>query len=439
MKKMKTMKHNIFILLLACFSFMQATAQDMTTIHMKNGSTMSFENGRHYGTQMDIWVTSGKTWMSFQNEGHAQLEYILGNYCALLSLDRKFTLPTSNSTRSFCVGTTENLTLESCDCVIPATEVNGKLCFQLGTVDTLKKASWARTALDYKMPAIDYSLRKGQTYYWREVVTVPYLQGGQDKEAVVYDMQEHSFRIPLLMTESGLLPPEQCGKDVVYPDAAAWSAFYQKYFPDVNTQRLASMGKLWAKWIVDHQSEVTISQNLTYDDGELHLVNTVPDAFYQWIISHEVVINSLEQIIDSAKCTRTVITDVDEKWQVPGNSYIQFVSTGSTANLSFTADASETVPGIPYMLEFVFAPDDRGGNTKPTKLRIDANFNDGSTETLGENSYEIPTTEVTRLALPDAVKDFVSLSIQMRITARETSKYQRVIRLAEIRLKPQGN
>lgn len=36
-KMMKTMKHNIFILLLACFGFMQATAQDMTTIHMKDG------------------------------------------------------------------------------------------------------------------------------------------------------------------------------------------------------------------------------------------------------------------------------------------------------------------------------------------------------------------------------------------------------------------
>ena len=54
-KMMKTMKHNIFILLLACFGFMQATAQDMTTIHMKDGSSMSFENGRHNVTNIRLW------------------------------------------------------------------------------------------------------------------------------------------------------------------------------------------------------------------------------------------------------------------------------------------------------------------------------------------------------------------------------------------------
>jgi hypothetical protein len=55
---------------------------------------------------------------------------------------------------------------------------------------------------------------------------------------------------------------------------------------------------------------------------------------------------------------------------------------------------------------------------------------------LGENQYEIPTTQVTRLALADPVTDLVSIAIQMSIIARETSRYQRVIRLAEVRLKP---
>ena len=436
---MKTMKHNIFILLLACFSFMQATAQDMTTIHMKDGSSMSFENGRHNVTYIWIWQNTGETTMSSVHNNFIQMENVDGDYCALLSLYKIYTSPTDNSTLSFCVGTTDNLTLESCDVEVPATdwEINDRLYFQLGAADALNNSNWLKKM--YKpLPVFDYPLKKGQTYYWRPVMRVPYLQGGQNKEAIVYDKQAYSFRIPLLMAESGLVPQEQCGKDVVYPDTAAWLAFYKQYFPDVATDKLTSLGKLWALWIADHQSEVTISQDLTFDDGVLHLVSVVPDAFYQWIATREVVINDTTQIIDFARCTWEVIDNVEEKWQVPGNSYIKFTASGATVNLTFTLDASEVVPGMPYMLEIVFAPDTSEENTKPTKLQIKGNYNDGTTGTLGESNYEIPATQVTRLALADPVTNLVSLKIQTNILVNQNSKYQRVIRLAEVRLKPQG-
>lgn len=436
---MKTMKNNTFILLLACFSFMQATAQDMTTIHMKDGSSMSFENGRHNVTNMRIWQNAGVETMSYPYSSYTQMENVLGDYYALLSTDNYYTFPTANSTLSFCVGTSDNLTLESCDCVIPATESYGRLYFQIGAADMLEKASWARNFYDNPLPVIDYPLQRGQTYYWRAVVRVPYQQGGQSQEAVIYDRQEHTLRIPLLMTKSGLLPPEQCGKDVVYPDTAAWSAFNKQYFPDIATDKLTSLGKLWALWIADHKSEVTISQDLTFDDGELHLVSAVPDAFYQWITTREVVINDSTQILDYINCTWTAIDHVDEKWQIPANSYIKYVASTATANLAFTVDVSEAVPGIPYMVEIVFAPDNTEENTKPTKLKIKGNYNDGTTETLGESSYEIPATDVTCLALADPVTNLISMTIQTSILARENSRYQRVIRLAEIRLRPQGN
>ena len=418
---MKTMKNHTIILLLACFSFMQATAQDITTIHMKDGTSLSFENGRHNVTNIRFWEKPEGQRMT--DTPNIQLNYVNNGYTALLSSWRIVTLPTTQSTLSVCVGTSSNLTLETCDCVIPGTEINHSLYFQIG-------------AENNSLPVVNFPLQKGQTYYWRVVMRVPYLQDGQSQEAIFYDSQEYSFRIPLLMTESGLLPSGQCGKDVVYPDTTAWAAFYEKFFPDVAADKLASLGKLWAIWIADHQSEVTISQDLTFDDGALHLVSDVPDAFYQWMTTREVVINSLEQILDLTNGTQTMITDVDEKWQVPGNSFIQFASSTATANLTFTVDASEAVPGIPYMLEIVFAPDIVGENTKPTKLKIHGNHRDGTTETLGENQYEIPTTQVTRLALADPVTDLLSIAIQMSIIARETSRYQRVIRLAEVRLKP---
>ena len=435
---MKTMKHNIFILLLACFSFMQATAQDMTTIHMKDGSSMSFENGRHNVTNIRLWRNTGEMTISSVYNNYIQMENVDGDYCALLSFDKGYTSPTDNSTLTICVGTTDNLTLESCDFEVPATdlEIGEKLYFQLGAAEMLNKSSWFK--MYRPLPVVDYPLQKGQTYYWRPVMRVPYMQGGQSKEAIVYDKHAYSFRIPLLMTESGLLPIEQCGNDVVYPDTAAWSAFYKQYFPDVATDKFTSLGKLWTLWIADHQSEVTIGQDLTFDDGVLHLVSAVPDAFYQWIATREVVINDTTQIIGYTLCTWKFIDNVEEKWQVPGNNYIKFVPSKANANLTFTLDASEAVPGIPYMLEIVFAPDTSEENTKPTKLQIKGNYNDGTTGTLGESNYEIPATQVTRLALADPVTNLVSLKIQMNILQRQSSIYQRVIRLAEVRLKPQG-
>ena len=437
-KMMKTMKHNIFILLLACFSFMQATAQDMTTIHMKDGSSMSFENGRLNVTNIRLWRNTGEMTISSVYNNYIQMENVDGDYCALLSFDKGYTSPTDNSTLTICVGTTDNLTLESCDFEVPATdlEIGEKLYFQLGAAEMLNKSSWFK--MYRPLPVVDYPLQKGQTYYWRPVMRVPYMQGGQSKEAIVYDKHAYSFRIPLLMTESGLLPIEQCGNDVVYPDTAAWSAFYKQYFPDVATDKFTSLGKLWTLWIADHQSEVTIGQDLTFDDGVLHLVSAVPDAFYQWIATREVVINDTTQIIGYTLCTWKFIDNVEEKWQVPGNNYIKFVPSKANANLTFTLDASEAVPGIPYMLEIVFAPDTSEENTKPTKLQIKGNYNDGTTGTLGESNYEIPATQVTRLALADPVTNLVSLKIQMNILQRQSSIYQRVIRLAEVRLKPQG-
>ena len=143
-KMMKTMKHNIFILLLACFGFMQATAQDMTTIHMKDGSSMSFENGRHNVTNIRLWRNTGEMTISSVYNNYIQMENVDGDYCALLSFDKGYTSPTDNSTLTICVGTTDNLTLESCDFEVPATDldIDDRLYFQLGAADALNKSSW---------------------------------------------------------------------------------------------------------------------------------------------------------------------------------------------------------------------------------------------------------------------------------------------------------
>ena len=102
-------------------------------------------------------------------------------------------------------------------------------------------------------------------------------------------------------------------------------------------------------------------------------------------------------------------------------------------------DAFEIIPGLPYLLEVVFAPETYEqyiDDQRPTKLFIEGIADDGNKTTIGESEYLISASEVTRLSFKDPISDFVNLAIKLKITARQTPMYQRVIRLAEIRLKP---
>ena len=191
------MRYKASLLLLACFSFMQATAQDMTTIHMKDGTVLSFENGRHNVTNIRFWENPESEQLT--NAPDIQINNNNNDYTVLLSVCRIVTLPTKQSTLSVCIGTAANLTIQSCECVIPGTEDNdGTLYFQIGEENALKKANWNSTipSSASPLPVYNYPLQKGQTYYWRAIMRVPYQQGGQRKEAIVYDSQEYSFQIP---------------------------------------------------------------------------------------------------------------------------------------------------------------------------------------------------------------------------------------------------
>lgn len=417
---MKTMKYNITILLLAFFSTIQIKAQDITTIHMKDGSTVSYENGRYSATDIRFWDCSSEQARQLLSKGvfRYQLDKSNNGYSVEIRWYSPFNelIPTNSTTYAVCVGSKEFETKDDCDFV------------EEGNADATS------TIWDYQLGK-EYQLQKGIDYYCRIMSRTPYMQGGKECEAYTYSKTAYQFRIPNLMGESGLIPEKLSGADVTYPDTTAWAAFYKKHFPEISSDMLGSLGYLWMMWWTDHQSEVSISKDVKFDDGVLHLVSTIPDAFHSWITSREIVINAV-QILNMSECTMTRVSNIDEKWQIPGNAYLLFEPIRATANISITFNASEIVPGIPYSLECVFAPDVKEQNNKPTKLNIQGTDINGVLTTIGESTYDISATEVTRLTISEPVSNLVNLTIQSRVTTRQVSQYSRIIRLAEIRLKP---
>lgn len=442
---MDFIKQSTALVLFSLFSAIQIKAQDVMTIHMKDGSVISFENGRHMSTNIRFWENTPEQSQIIGSKGN--YEYVIENYnheyAVMIKWDKNYPIPTDVTRFGLCVGVNEDLNIDNCEKLIDAyaDNINGPYYFQLAAEDILKEMKWTNYFQNKNPLTItNIPLKKGQTYYCRIVSRTPYLQGGQRKESIVYGSQILEFRIPLLMADSKIVPENLCGVDIIYPDTSAWTAFYQKYFPETPIHRLSSLGRLWTKWIANHKTEVSVCQQLTFDDGVLHLVNNIPDEFYTWITTREIVFNKPENIQSIDKgFLQEIVINVDEKWQVPGNSYMRFSPRTSTDNTIVVFDAFEIIPGLPYLLEVVFAPETYEqyiDDQRPTKLFIEGIADDGNKTTIGESEYLISASEVTRLSFKDPISDFVNLAIKLKITARQTPMYQRVIRLAEIRLKP---
>ena len=198
------------------------------------------------------------------------------------------------------------------------------------------------------------------------------------------------------------------------------------------------------EWLSEHKDEVTVSRELTFDAGQLHLVDAIPEAFYDWLAHREVVINSSEQILSVENGQLAIVTNTNAEWQIPGNCYMRFSPQANYYNEVITFDASECVPGLNYQMVVTFAPEtlyseEYQSAFRPTKLKIRVSQINTEGEKVTNNFdntiYEIPATEVTRVTI-DNVSDIVEAIVQLNVLARESSRYSRIVRLAEIRLTP---
>lgn len=440
------MRH--FILTLLSFLTMTtAVAQDVLVIQRKDGSTARFDNGM-YKARLHFWGTPGeggdqeelRPVINSQPEGFGPLMQVTNCYCNdgrnyYIEIHWNELLPDVPCT--LCIATHPGVTVENCDNT-----------YTFEHYDTYFRSS---------------AFVHGTTYYYRLMVRLPCQQQGEQQQVVCYG-PEMAFRIPDLMAESGLMPAELATDGAVYPTQETWAAFRAEHFRNtsLSTPDALTLGRLWLQWLQTPQGQSAefTTTDRHYDDGVIHFIDEIPDAFYTWACSREIIITDTSRLGSyNDYIMYEMVTGTDGKWELPNNSYIQI--TDSTKNLvTALFYMPEAMPGIKYRLTITFAPETQLEQTEenaryfaPTAVRIgwnlpgqnrlDANYlNNPKPKTDETNgSFIISGMEVTTLTFSDFTggNGNINLLIETNNRSPQVNNGTRcsILRIAEVRLTPQ--
>lgn len=488
MRRKQTMKTKIILLtaaLLGCF--IGAAAQDVTILHMKDGTTKRYTNGVKWDTSIDFYEHTPAATMTspffsttihengYQYDwGVTHVQKLDGDY--LIGLFWQDEVPDNfYAQHGVCFGTKPGLTVDNCQekkyCSTDAIVIfrnlydmnrphymwigpkqTGKLTMFLGN-DRFGNDRWLES-ID-TLNHITISLEKGQTYYYRTFAEGIVLEGGQEKTVVFYD-EERSFRVPRVMDDFGYY---------AYPRATeeALTAFANAYLDSLATLTWQQLEPLWNKWrATDEGKNYDLSASITtekFDDGTGYRLNRIPDEFYAWVANREIVIDpfdvaEISMTVDNKgydvfAATADSVANVDPKWGVPGGKYVRFLPVIPTVNHAITYRSDEVVAGVRYKLQFNFAPetDENADSTYflPTKVRIRAKAT--SMNTFQNLSFpndakyiEVSATEATSVIVEgfEAIGMGLDLKYEPRVTTSELLQgtHNRIMRIAEIRLIP---
>lgn len=308
--------------------------------------------------------------------------------------------------------------------------------------------NWLKIPLEY-----------GKTYYYRTFSQGDVLQHGEMKPFIFYDV-EKSFRVPFVMEDAGYytdyLPTEDALEE------------FSRHFPDsVTVPTWNQLLPLWEEWLQTNMAKQVDLSVVPYnfDNGTAYDLKHIPDEFYTWLASREVVIDAFDGLVGLSKyydktskdsvfsSTAERVSNVDPKWGVPGGKYIRFEPMITTVSPKITYRSNEVIPGVRYKLQVNFAPetDEDASPTyfRPTKLKVRASSGQEYTLlTFGGAKYiEVPATEATTYVIDDFETTAMGLNLQyennvsiseMKLDSNKPDKivYNRILRIAEIRLIP---
>ena len=498
MRRKQTMKTKIILLtaaLLGCF--IGTAAQDVTILHMKDGTTKRYTNGVKWATSMDFYeYTPTKSALVNHSTTHEngyvcdwgvnQVLKMDGEY--LIGLFWQDEVPYNfHSVSGVCFGTEPGLTVDNCQQKVYSSDAMVKLINTGGNTNSgslwsllnehahymwigPRKSSKAQMAcedkiyygMQYELVTVDTllnyittPLEKGKTYYYRIFSEGKVLEGGQEKTVVFYD-DERSFRVPRVMGDFGYY---------AYPCATeeALTAFANAHLDSLATLTWQQLEPLWNKWrATDEGKNYDLSADITsekFDDGTGYRLNRIPDEFYTWAANREIVIDpfdvaEISMTVDNKgydvfAATADSVANVDPKWGVPGGKYVRFLPVIPTVNHAITYRSDEVVAGVRYKLQFNFAPetDENADSTYflPTKVRIRAKAT--SMNTFQNLSFpndakyiEVSATEATSVIVEgfEAIGMGLDLKYEPRVTSSELGQgtHNRIMRIAEIRLIP---
>ena len=481
---MKTRTILLIIAIMGCFA--SAAAQDVTTLHMKDGTTKRYLNGVKGATSIQFFdYAPAKTYApdyTSKHENNYVAEWNVNQVCQIdgeyvVGLFWEDNVPSNfKANHGVLFGTTPGLTLDNCQekqyavskyvrfknssgsLFIVANEhthymwIGNKIKSpMLMSIDEQRFESYDTIANFIRTP-----LEIDHTYYYRTFSEGKALVNGEEQTVVFYG-EERSFRVPRIMADFAYYP---------YPCATdkALAAFAAAHLPDtIAVPTWKQWEPLWNLWrATDEVKNYDLSADITtekFDDGTGYRLNRIPDEFYTWIANREIVIDPFDvaeipraydkNVKDSVyTMILSYIENVDEKWGVPGGKYVRFEPLITTMNQSVTYRSREVVPGVRYKLQMNLAPE-TGEESEvymlPTKLRVYSISGDKSDEIDLPGKEEnggvtIPATETTTIEVDNFSTTAVGLDLQYQtaVTSREIryKTFNRVMRIAEMRLTP---
>ena len=480
---MKTRTILLIIAIMGCFA--SAAAQDVTILHMKDGTTKRYTNGVKGATSIQFFdYAPAKTYApdyTSKHENNYVAEWNVNQVCQIdgeyvVGLFWEDNLPSNfKAISGVLFGTAPGLTLDNCQEKKYATDayVQYRYSGYLSVVtDEHTHYMWIGSKIKKSMCMnidgknfISYDtianfirtpLEVDHTYYYRTFSEGKALVGGEEQTVVFYG-EERSFRVPRIMADYVYYP-------YLRATDKALAAFAAAHLPDsIAVPTWKQWEPLWNLWrATDEGKNYDLSADITtdeFDDGTGYRLNRIPDEFYTWIANREIVIdpfNVLEipRVYDSTvkdsvyTMTLSYIENVDEKWGIPGGKYIRFEPLITTMNQSITYRSKEVVPGVRYKLQMNLAPE-TGEESEvymlPTKLRVYSISGDKSDEIdlpgkEAKGGVTIPTTETTTIEMDNFSTTAVGLDLRYQTAVSNAEirrgQFNRILRIAEMRLTP---
>lgn len=460
---MMNKRYFVLVAALVC-CIMSALAQDVTILHMKDGTTRRYTNGVANTTNMAFYeynrhqVTASQTEIS--SNGHTfpldvnqfweiKGRYLVGNYW-------QDDIPDNfQALRGVCFGETPGLTVDNClgKTYVQPYEYGTNLYYVvIGLPSPLGLAFSDASILisDISVNRIVQPLEMGLTYYYRLFAECQVLEGGQQKTEVFYG-EEKSFCLPRLMAAFDYYPTPKASRE-------ALAAFAAHFPADVTPPTWEELDSLWNVWrATDQGKSIDISADIssaTFDDGTGYRLNRIPHEFYTWLTHREIVIDPYEHILDISKIQDPQSTDVldsvetvipiivypDASWNVPGGKYVRFEPFFTTVNHYVAYRCNEMIPGVQYKLYINYAPETEDGSTLGTEVRTTLSPN--GTEPTIIKSQEVSGTEVTSYEYDiRSLAMGMDYKIETRVGSADlrNNRKTRIMRIAEMKLVPVDN
>lgn len=418
------MKRNIITtVLLACAAALTTQAQEVLLVRMKDGTTARFSNGIDAGTVRFWGAPEGKDLPQLAPTDFAEAsageqpalgtDWHVADYCHrggqyAVAIAWRSSLMPASAKYAVCVGSEPGVNVENADTVF-GLETTGRR-WEFGQADDMTPSlqallpgqgevnylllgqrdqygSWHGTYIDLEEDNgpqercwADCPLLHGKTYYYRVATQVTgrpnaeqAQRGAEEQHWYFYGPEQH-FRVPNLAGDDGY---EAGG---IYFSSDAWKKFCE-HFPEGQTlpeHVIATLRAQWEAALETSPYDLAKATDITYDDGVVHLLPEVPEAFWTWMSTREIIVGAEQKEMYGSQLTANnmtgeffpdtefqVVANADPAWNFPGNSYLLASPLSydwqKTPNLNpaLLFDLSQAVPGVRYRLTVTFAPETR--------------------------------------------------------------------------------